>query len=68
VPGAFRARPRGAGCVGDCDIETTPGKSNASTQGSGGQQDRQERVRANFTRIFGTSGEDWQAQGINPRQ
>ena len=68
MPGAFRARPRGAGYVGDCDIEPTPGNSNASTQGSGGQEDRHEWVRANFTRIFGTSGEDLQAQGINPRQ
>ena len=59
---------RGLGYVGDCDIEPSPGNSNTSTEGSGGQQDRQEWVRANFTQIFGTSGKDLQAQGINPRQ
>jgi hypothetical protein len=54
--------------VGDSDIDPTPANGNANTQGSGGQQDRQEWVRANFTQIFGTSAEDLQAQGINPRQ
>jgi hypothetical protein len=37
-------------------------------QDSGGQQYRQEWIRANFAQIFGTSAEDLQAQGINPRQ
>jgi hypothetical protein len=36
-------------------------------QGTGGQQDRQEWVRANFTQIFGTSVAALQAQGIDPR-
>ena len=38
-----------------------------STNG-GGHEDRQEWIRANFTQIFGTSIENLQAQGINPRQ
>lgn len=50
------------------DIDPTPADGNANIQSSGGQQDRQEWVRANFTQIFGTSAEDLQAQGINPRQ
>jgi hypothetical protein len=54
--------------VGDSDFGPNPAGANASIQGSGGQQDRQEWVRANFTQIFGTSAEDLQAQGINPRQ
>jgi hypothetical protein len=51
-----------------CDIEQEPESGNANIQGSGGQQDRMEWVRANFTQIFGTSAKDLQAQGINPRQ
>jgi hypothetical protein len=54
--------------MGDCDIEQNLGNGNANVQSSGGQQDRQEWVRANFTHIFGTSAEELQAQGINPRQ
>jgi hypothetical protein len=54
--------------VGDCDIDPTPGNGNANMQSDGGQEDRQEWVRANFTQIFGTSAEDLQAQGIDPRQ
>jgi hypothetical protein len=54
--------------MGDSDIGPTPGNGNTSTQSSGGPQDRQEWVRANFSQIFGTSAEDLQAQGINPRQ
>ena len=54
--------------MGDCDIDPTPGNGNANIQSSGGQQGRQEWVRANFTQIFGTSAKDLQAQGINPRQ
>jgi hypothetical protein len=54
--------------MGDCDIDPTPGNGNANIQSSGGQQDRQEWVRANFTQIFGTSAKDLQAQGVNPRQ
>ena len=54
--------------MGDSDIDPTPANGNANIQNSGGQQDRQEWIRANFTQIFGTSAEDLQAQGINPRQ
>jgi hypothetical protein len=54
--------------VGDSDIGPTPADSDAYVQGSGGQQDRQEWVRAHFAEIFGISAEDLQAQGINPRQ
>jgi hypothetical protein len=60
--------PRRAGYMGDCDIDPTPADGNANIQSSGGQQDRQEWVRANFTEIFGTSPEDLRAQGIKPRQ
>jgi hypothetical protein len=54
--------------VGDPDIGPAPADGNAYIQSSSGQQDRQEWVRANFAQIFGTSAEDLQAQGINPRQ
>jgi hypothetical protein len=54
--------------VGDSDIEPTRANGDANNQRSGGQQDRQDWVRANFTQIFGTSAQDLQAQGINPRQ
>jgi hypothetical protein len=54
--------------VGDSDFGPNPAGGNASREGSGGQQDRQEWIRANFAQIFGTSAEDLQAQGINPRQ
>jgi hypothetical protein len=54
--------------VGDSGLGGTPAEGNADLQSSGGQQDRQEWVRANFTQIFGTSAEDLRAQGINPRQ
>ena len=53
--------------VGDSGTGPTPADA-AYGQGSGGQQDRQEWVRANFTQISGISAEDLQAQGINPRQ
>jgi hypothetical protein len=54
--------------VGDSDIGPTPADRNAYIHSSGGQQDRQEWIRANFAQIFGTSAEDLRAQGINPRQ
>ena len=54
--------------VRDSDIGPTPADPSAYIQSSSGQQDRQEWVRANFGQIFGTSAEDLQAQGINPRQ
>jgi hypothetical protein len=55
-------------CVGDSDFGPNPADGDASIQGSGGQQDRQEWIRANFADIFGTSAQNLQAQGINPRQ
>ena len=67
-PPALGPRPRTVGYVGDSDIDPAPADGNASIQSSGGQQDRQEWVRANFAQIFGTSAEELQAQGINPRQ
>jgi hypothetical protein len=54
--------------VGDSDFGPNPADGNVASQGSGGQQDRQEWIRVNFAQIFGTSAEDLQAQGINPRQ
>jgi hypothetical protein len=54
--------------VGDSDIDPTPANGDANNQRRGGQLDRQDWVRANFTQIFGTSAKDLQAQGINPRQ
>jgi hypothetical protein len=56
------------GYMGDSDIDPTPTHGSANMQNSGGQHDRQEWVRVNFTQIFGTSAEELQAQGINPRQ
>lgn len=55
-------------CVGDFDFGPNPADGKASIQGSDGQQDRQEWIRDNFAQIFGTSAEDLQAQGVNPRQ
>jgi len=43
------------------------GIDSSSTNG-GGPWDRQEWIRANFTQIFGTSIQNLQAQGIDPRQ
>ena len=54
--------------MGDSDIDPTPANGDANNQRSGGQQDRLDWVRANFTQIFGTSAKDLEAQGINPRQ
>jgi hypothetical protein len=54
--------------VEDSDFGPNPAYGNAGIQGGGGQQDRQEWIRANFAQIFGTSAEDLRAQGINPRQ
>jgi hypothetical protein len=54
--------------VEDSDFGPNPAAGNASIYGRGGQQDRQEWIRANFAQIFGISAEDLQAQGINPRQ
>jgi hypothetical protein len=54
--------------VGDSDFGPNPADGNAGIQATGGQQDRQEWIRANFAQIFGTSAEDLQVRGINPRQ
>jgi hypothetical protein len=52
--------------MGNCDIDPVP--TNGNPQSGGGQQSRQDWVRANFTQIFGTSAADLQTQGVNPRQ
>jgi hypothetical protein len=54
--------------VGDSDSGSTAADGDASIQSDGRPQDRQEWVRANFARIFGTSAEDLRAQGISPGQ
>jgi hypothetical protein len=54
--------------MGDSVIDQIPSNDNTNWQNSGGQQDRQDWVRANFTQIFGVSAEDLQARGVNPRQ
>jgi hypothetical protein len=54
--------------VRDSDFGANPPEGNVGIQGTGGQLDRQEWIRANFAQIFGTSAEELQAQGINPRQ
>jgi hypothetical protein len=54
--------------VGEPGTGPIPADGDAYGQGSGGQQDRQDWVRANFAQIFGISADDLRAQGINPRQ
>lgn len=54
--------------MGEPGTGPIPADGNAYGQSSGGQQDRQEWVRANFAQIFGISAEALQAQGTNPRQ
>ena len=54
--------------MGHCDIEQTQGNGNDVNRSSGGKQDRQAWVRANFSEIFGTSAGELQAQGHDPRQ
>ena len=49
-------------------MHSDPANGDANMAGRRGQRDRQEWVRANFDQIFGTSVEDLQAQGIDPRQ
>ena len=48
-------------------MDPTPEHDGANIRRSGGLN-RQEWVRANFTRIFGTSAQDLMAQGIDPRR
>ncbi len=50
------------------DIDPIPTNDEGSRHDGGAHHDRQEWVRANFTQIFGTSVEDLQSQGIDPRQ
>jgi len=54
--------------VGDSDITSSPINDEGDLPDQGGRRDRQEWVRANFTQIFGTSTEQLQSQGIDPRQ
>ena len=49
-------------------MDSNPANGEANMPGRSGQRDRQEWVRANFDEIFGTSVEDLQARGIDPRQ
>lgn len=68
APATRRPRRCRIGYMGDCGIDATPEYGNAEIQTGGGQQDRLEWVRANFTQIFGTPARDLQARGIDPRQ
>jgi hypothetical protein len=52
----------------DSAIDQAPSDHGAERRGSGGEHSREEWVRANFTQIFGTSPQDLQSQGIDPRQ
>jgi hypothetical protein len=54
--------------MGESAIDSIPTNGSANPHNGGPPQDRQEWIRANFTQIFGTSIDDLQAQGINPRQ
>jgi hypothetical protein len=54
--------------MGECDINAIPNSDDSHREVSGAPQTRQEWVRANFTQIFGTSAEELQTQGINPRR
>ena len=54
--------------MGELHIDSTPTNSDADGPGGGAQRARREWVRANFTHIFGTSAEELQAQGIDPRR
>ena len=54
--------------MGESAIDSTPSNGSANPHNGGGPQDRQEWIRANFTQIFGTSIQDLQAQGIDPRR
>jgi hypothetical protein len=56
--------------MGDSGIDADPANPSAEPHqpASGGQQTRQEWVRANFTEIFGVSAEELQGRGVNPRQ
>jgi hypothetical protein len=53
--------------MGDFGIDQVPPDGDTNRHGSASPA-REEWVRANFVQIFGTSVEDLQAQGIDPRQ
>jgi hypothetical protein len=57
-----------AGRMGDSVIDQVPSDYSAERHGSSGDHRREEWVRANFTEIFGTSPQELQARGIDPRQ
>jgi hypothetical protein len=54
--------------MGECEINSIPNNDDANLAKDGGQQSREEWVRAHFTQIFGTSAEELHAQGIDARQ
>jgi hypothetical protein len=54
--------------MGESGITSIPDNDDANMARHGGPQTRQEWVRANFTQIFGTSAEELQARGVNPRR
>src|ERR1700683_40097 len=54
--------------MGDSAIDQAPNDHSAERHGNGGEQRREEWVRANFTQIFGTSPAELQARGIDPRR
>jgi hypothetical protein len=54
--------------MGDSAIDQIPSDHSAEGHGSGGDHRREEWVRANFTQIFGTSPQELQARGIDPRK
>jgi hypothetical protein len=53
--------------MGEYEIDPNPAHGKFDMENNGAQRDRQEWVRVNFTQIFGTSAEELQARGINPR-
>lgn len=49
-------------------IDSNPSNSHSDATDGGAQRARRQWVRANFAHIFGTTAEELQAQGIDPRQ
>ena len=54
--------------MGESGINSIPNNDDANLAHNGGQRNREEWVRANFTQIFGTSAEELHARGVNPRR
>jgi hypothetical protein len=54
--------------MGESGITSIPNNDDTDMARSAGQQTREEWVRANFTQIFGTTAEELQARGVNPRR